>query len=261
MFGSANFLLRQIIKDLRSQTGDFADRRDVGEWFLDALRSYEAEHSIAYNETVEKLYLGIEYIRGAAVFGDVAEFGTQYAISASAIALAMREFHEERTLHLFDSFEGLPRVTATPDLNSPHFQMNSWVEGALRGFSPKGLWSVVRQYLPDNQIKVYPGYFQTSLGQLSAPRGIAMVHIDCDLYQSASDVLEHLFSNKLLVEGAIIYFDDFNCNRCSPTFGERKAWSEVVDKFDVIYSDGGMYGCFGQRFFLHEYKGIQARTR
>jgi hypothetical protein len=84
-----------------------------------------------------------------------------------------------------------------------------------------------------------------------------MVHLDCDLYQSAIEVLEYCFSNNMFSDGAIIFFDDWNCNRASPSYGERKAWAEVVDKFSVEFSDGGDYSWGGHKFIVHSYNSEQ----
>ena len=78
-----------------------------------------------------------------------------------------------------------------------------------------------------------------------------MVHLDCDLYSSTSEVLEQLFSRKLLAEGSVVCFDDWNCNRSSPRFGQRRAWREAVEKYGVGYSDCGDYAVLGHKFIVH----------
>lgn len=82
----------------------------------------------------------------------------------------------------------------------------------------------------------------------------ALVHIDSDLYESARDVLNYLFGHRMIAEGALLFFDNWNCNRGSPEFGERRAWSECVVKYRVRYSDEGAYGVFSHRFLIHSYK-------
>jgi hypothetical protein len=72
------------------------------------------------------------------------------------------------------------------------------------------------------------------------------------------DVLEHVFSQSRIPPGAIVFFDDWNCNREEPGCGERRAWSEAVARFSVEYSQGGPYGWGGYKFIVHSYKPQQA---
>jgi len=81
-----------------------------------------------------------------------------------------------------------------------------------------------------------------------------MLHIDCDLYQSTMDVLQHVFRSRMVAEGAIILFDDWNCDRACPSRGERKAWSEICSQYLVQASDLGSYGWAGQKFIVHQYR-------
>jgi hypothetical protein len=38
----------------------------------------------------------------------------------------------------------------------------------------------------------------------------------------------------MISEGAILLFSDWNANRASPDCGSRKAWGDVLEKFDVV---------------------------
>jgi hypothetical protein len=78
-----------------------------------------------------------------------------------------------------------------------------------------------------------------------------MVHLDCDLYSSTVEVLDHLFTRGHVAEGAVLFFDDWNCNRSSPQFGQRRAWRETCEKHRVEYSDGGDYAVLGHKFLVH----------
>ena len=86
-----------------------------------------------------------------------------------------------------------------------------------------------------------------------------MVHIDCDLYSSTMDALVPLFDGKNISPGAIVFFDDWNCNFASKKFGERKAWDELVEKYQNEFSDEGGYGIACRKFIIHEYAGIDIK--
>ena len=86
---------------------------------------------------------------------------------------------------------------------------------------------------------------------ISIDTKFAIIHIDCDLYESTMDVLDYLFENKHLLDGCMIFFDDWNCGNASPHLGERRAWSEITKKYNVNYSDCGEYSCAGHKFIVH----------
>jgi hypothetical protein len=54
--------------------------------------------------------------------------------------------------------------------------------------------------------------------------------------------------------GAVIHFDDWDCNRADPGLGERRAWSEAVSKFGIEYSDCGQYGWGSRKVIVHSYR-------
>lgn len=78
--------------------------------------------------------------------------------------------------------------------------------------------------------------------------------MDCDLCQSTLDALRPLFQRKQITPGAMIMFDNWNCNGGAPEFGERRAWRELVDEFEIVCSDEGGYAWSGRRFIIHSYK-------
>jgi hypothetical protein len=78
-------------------------------------------------------------------------------------------------------------------------------------------------------------------------------HVDCDLYASTIDALAPLFARGQVSEGAVILFDDWNCNRASPQYGQRKAWDVLVARHRIRYSDEGRYGMASRRFIVHAY--------
>src|SRR5690349_3134342 len=78
-----------------------------------------------------------------------------------------------------------------------------------------------------------------------------IVRLDCGLYRSTSDVLVQLFSREMLADGCMLFFDDWNCNRSSPRFGQRRAWTEAVEKYGIDFSDCGDYAVLGHKFIVH----------
>jgi hypothetical protein len=106
-------------------------------------------------------------------------------------------------------------------------------------------------FLPAERIVVHEGWFQDTLGNVKNEK-FALVHIDCDLYESTVQVLDYFFTNELFSDGCAVFFDDWNCNRASPQFGERRAWRECCRRYNVEFSDCGDYGVFGHKFIVHK---------
>ena len=218
-----------------------------------------------YIDTFKKLSDGVNYVYAAHVIGDICEFDTMTGRSAVAIATAVRmaasRFDNtprgDKKVWFFDSFEGLPPSTLEPDTKSPHVQTGTWGAGTCSGLDEFQFTKKIKHFLNDNQFNVHKGWFKDTISNLQNTQ-IAMLHIDGDLYESAIDVLMPLFNNANITEGGIIFFDDFNCNRASNKFGERRAWTELCKKYKVDYEDLGAYGLYGmsKRFIIHDYKGM-----
>ncbi|MEG4392872.1 TylF/MycF/NovP-related O-methyltransferase [Microcoleus sp. BROC3] len=215
------------------------------------------------DETKKALALGVMYVCGADVEGDIAEFGTKAGKTSKIIASAISNIAKlypyidsakRKKLHLFDSFQGLPKSVSPIDQESPHVIGGTWGSGACKGGSKQQLLDICKDYLTENRILIYEGWFKDTLDRIPADTKFSMLHIDCDLYLSALEVLEACFAKGFVQEGTAIFFDDWNCNRGSPVWGERRAWSEIVEKFIVKFSDEGSYSWHGKKFIVHSYK-------
>jgi len=122
----------------------------------------------------------------------------------------------------FDSFQGLPPITGIDT------QSRDFVEGKFRSGLDR-FWQNVRSRSVDTEkVIAIPGWFADTctaetirkLGMKSA----SIIHIDCDLYESAKVVLK--FIEPLLVDGTVLVFDDWYCFRGNPNLGEQRAFRE-----------------------------------
>ncbi len=211
----------------------------------------------------EALTEGVYYVFNNPVEGHVAEFGTCTGFSSYTIARAMSTYRKlcdermrksgqpEKKLHLFDSFEGLPRADSATDLASPNVKAGVWSEGAYKGLTAPELAELCATAYPAEHIHVLAGWYSQTLAAMPADVKYAMVHLDCDLYSSTHEVLDHLCSGRHLADGCVIFFDDWNCNHSSPRFGQRKVWGEMVEKHHLAYSDCGDYATLGHKFIVH----------
>jgi hypothetical protein len=197
----------------------------------------------------------VEYIYGARVPGDLIEFGVKDGDSARIILNAMRagsepnytpDMRDKRTLWLCDSFEGFPETTDGPDLDSYMIRSGVWGKGQSRGCSADR----IRGRFPE--CRVVEGWYRDVWRQFAVPK-YALIHADCDLYQSTWDALYPLFADGCVSEGAIILFDDWNGNQARPEFGQQRAWRELQRRFMIDWSDEGAYGAFGHKVIVHDY--------
>jgi hypothetical protein len=122
--------------------------------------------------------------------GDMAELGV--ASGASAKMIAARA--PERTLHLFDTFEGLP---APIEGDSPRFK-----KGQYRYALEK-----VQEYLKDGNMRFHKGLFPESAHEASHLR-FAFVHLDVDLYEPMKAGLDWFYPR--LNKGGILICHDYD---------------------------------------------------
>jgi hypothetical protein len=142
--------------------------------------------------------------------GDYAEVGVYKGATAKLIC----EAKGDKTLHLFDTFEGLPQHDEVDRRFSENMFSTSFdkVRGRLSGY---------------HGVRFYKGLFP----QTAAPVGdarFAFVHLDVDLYQSTKDALEFFYPR--LVPGGILLTHDY-----PSADGVCKAFSDFLsDKPELI---------------------------
>jgi hypothetical protein len=243
-------LIEKIIGRLRSPLASVPECKHMTSFLETAKHGFMAP---SYRAIAETLVFAVQYATHASVPGEIAEFGCQSGRTATAIASMMKLVRTTKTLHLFDSFEGLPPSTHHADQDNLHVKSGVWGAGELKGISPAQIRSKCERYLAAESIFVYKGWFSESLPKVPKGTKFSMLHIDCDLYSSALDVLDFTFGHHMVSEGAILLFDDWDCNHASNEHGERKAWREMVKKYNIVAEDYGSYGWTGHKFIIQSY--------
>ena len=66
-------------------------------------------------------------------------------------------------------------------------------------------------------------------------------------------MLTALHRDDVLADGTVMMFDDWNCNRANPAFGQRRAFREFLETHAAIYSASHYlnYGFNCAAFILH----------
>lgn len=160
--------------------------------------------------------------------GAVVELGC-YKGAMSAWMRGLLDFcRSSREIHVFDSFEGLPRPA---EIDGDHLK-----EGDVRA-SQKDVLSL-HDGLGLKRPTIHPGWFEETLDEL--PDGIAFAYIDADFYESMVCALKAVLPR--LVPGGTIIMDDYadvdrNPRAWAEMAGVKKAWDDVTGgglELDVI---------------------------
>ena len=206
-----------------------------------------------YTEAFDR---AIEFVTMNQIKGDIVEFGSLEGFTAIIFAKLMKQYKMHQSLHLFDSFEGFPKITSPVDLNSYEVKdYRVWTSGgmALDKNIPNLIQERLETLIPKNSIHIHKGFFSETFHRETLQNKPAIVHIDCDLYQSAKEVLSKLFQYDLIQDGMMLLFDDYNCGRANPKFGERRALKEVMEENpNYSYSLFYYYGWHGAAVIVHQ---------
>ncbi len=203
-----------------------------------------------------------EYLWGEGLQGSVLEFGTLYGYTARWLAELTAEFQLPSSLYLYDSFTGLPAIDSALDRDSYQVAARRvWLEGsmAVETATDARIAAALSEVLPADRVHVVRGYFEETV-PAALPRDAAMlVHVDCDLYASARHVLDALLERDLLQDGAVLLFDDYNCNRANPSMGERRALTDAFGaQSRFACTPWFSYGWHAQAFFVHDREAAPA---
>jgi len=140
--------------------------------------------------------------------GDLAEVGVYKG--ASAWLMCEATAGTTKTVHLFDSFEGLSEPLPVDG--------TYWFRGALQAGDEH-----VRQNLAKfGNAKIYEGWVPTRFREV-ADRSFCFVHVDVDLYEPTRASIEFFYER--LVPDGLLLFDDYGFETCP---GARHAVDEFL---------------------------------
>ncbi len=166
-------------------------------WFQELIRPIRG-HSLI---TEDRCYVIYILSRNCAHLpGDFAECGTYKGGSAYLIATAIEDCENERFLHLFDTFSGIPDTAI------------QGVDGHKAGDFADVSFDDVKNYLaPFPFVVFHRGLIPDTLATVSEKR-FSFLHIDVDIYQTARDRCEFFYPR--MVRGGIMLFDDYGFPQC-----------------------------------------------
>ena len=276
-------MVARIAKDLLRNAGRTAHRMlgedtyqrllnsPAGQWAVRSLQSGDLISSaglemqltdlelvrLHYREVEVTLSLSIQWVYENFIEGDIVEFGTATGFSGRVIARAMRFAEAARarkTLHLYDSFEGLPEARSEVDQNSFEFRSGVWAPGTMKALTDVELAAACAKFIGPEHVVTHKGWFSDTVPRLVPGQKFALVHFDGDMYQSTMDAVGGLLKAGAISNGAVICFDDWNCGQADPNYGERRAWRELIAQYGIQSSEWRVYSTMGRSFFIHDYR-------
>ncbi len=135
------------------------------------------------------------------VKGDYAEVGVFKGATAKAISESKKNKH----LHLFDTFEGLPKTRKKLDRR---YKTNMFKSNYDRVKSKLSVYK---------NVHIYKGLFPETAGPV-VDKKFSFVHLDVDLYESTRDSLEFFYPR--MSKGGILISHDYHAD------GVKKAFTD-----------------------------------
>jgi O-methyltransferase len=139
-------------------------------------------------------------IESEGIPGDVIECGVCNGGTAAVMARSATHSHIDRTLWLFDSFQGMPETTGVDGAEAKEYV------GQVLG-SAKRVRELLRKAGADlERVKIVEGWFEDTFPTVSISQ-IALLNIDADWYESVSLCLETFYDR--VVPGGFVSIDDY----------------------------------------------------
>jgi hypothetical protein len=188
------------------------------------------QYSMTSWERLYAVYKSVRYIVENEIPGDLVECGVWRGGSMKLAAHVLLSLGvEDRTLFLYDTFEGMTEPDPTVDVDfSGNNAINDWTEVQRR--SVKWAYAsleevretMARTGYPMDRINLVKGPVEQTIPK-TMPNKIALLRLDTDWYASTRHELEHLYP--LLSPEGVLILDDYGHYR-----GAARAVDEYVAK-------------------------------
>jgi O-methyltransferase len=191
------------------------------------------DNTMLNDEKLSFLISGVIHLTENKISGDVVECGVWMGGSDVLLANTLLECRDERTFHLFDSFD---------DPHEPLPIDGAWALKKLGGLvNAKGRLNPIKGFYrrqtkigpgdekhvydllvnsvgyPKEKINIHKGWFQNTMVPCSQTiENIGLLILDCDFYVSIKICIENLYNK--IVNGGVVVIDDY-----TPMDGCRKA--------------------------------------
>ena len=188
-------------------------------------------HSMIGWRRMDHLQGCVETVLDENVPGDFFEAGVWRGGASIFMRGALQAYGvKDRTVWLADSFQGLPASKARQDRKIVLHRCDDL------SVSRAEVEENFRRYgLLDAQVSFLEGWFADSL-KTFAPRPLAILRVDGDLYSSTMDVLTHLYP--MVSAGGYVIVDDYlSMQCCKEATDEYRTAHGITDEIHAIDGD------------------------
>lgn len=208
--------LRNFYKDAQATLDFFAPRA-----FFESLRMLSLFRKVRRHTKVriprlKMLYRLTKELDAKGIPGDIMEFGVWRGGSGAVLARASYYSPFNRTVWLFDSFEGNP----LPTKDDAEIVHQRYHEGWNRADARMVQDLFASLAIPKDRYRLVKGWYKDTLPGIAFPP-IAMIHFDADMYDAAKLCLEKCYD--MLEPGGYIVFNPWEARE-----GVRRAMNELM---------------------------------
>lgn len=168
------------------------------------------------------------------ISGDVCEFGVAQGETSALIANEI-VFSCTKTLHLFDSFEGLPKPSEKDKLKDDIFSLGSMEAYTGTMSCPEDMVKSRLKAIsfPSERYIIHKGFIEQLIHtDMNLPKEVSFAYVDFDFYEPIMLTLE--FLHRITPAGAVIIVDDYDFF----STGAKAAvdeWIEKNNSIEIIY--------------------------
>lgn len=183
-------------------------------------------------ERIANLYRLALHIEREQIPGDVVECGVCNGGSAAILARTATHSRLQRTVWLFDSFQGMPEVTEHDAVGADGHTAQSHVRQEVGDITR--VKEVLNRVGADMaRVRILPGWFHDTFSTATMER-IAILNIDADWYESVKLCLQTFYDR--VVQGGFISFDDYGhwpgCRKAVDEFFQTRKMPYNLTKVD-----------------------------
>jgi len=214
-------LQRQLLRLDNLENDADLERRVVGlDW------PKEAETMIGVKRLANIQYC-IEQIIKDEIKGDVIECGVWRGGATIFMKAVLNEYKDQRKVFVADSFNGFPS-----NLRYEYDRMAEFLDEPILKVSKEEVQKNFEKYgVLDDRVEFVEGYFSESL--VGFTNRLALLRVDCDLFESVMDVLENLYNN--VEQGGFVIIDDFGqIEQCQVAVHMFRIKHKIVAKIEQI---------------------------
>ncbi len=220
--------MKKRIKRLIKRMWKTSVKKDKNQFIFNMLKEYTM---IPENIYLINLNLVEKFLK---VPGAIVECGTWKGGMIAGIAVLLKN---NREYYLFDSFQGLPEVKAIDGLAAKEWQADT--DSSIYFDNCTASENDAKKAMEISRVenyKIKKGWFNETLPNAKFNRGIAILRLDGDWYESTMDILNNLF--KHVNEGGLIIIDDYyvweGCSKAVHDFLSYNKRSENIMSQDGV---------------------------